>query len=64
MADLSSTKKDATFDEWHEQLVTMLEMNGYNPVFCDIGPDSIAEMAYHDGSAVDDHFYDNYEADE
>lgn len=64
MADFGSTKNDASWDEWQEQLITMLEINGYNPAFCDIGADSIAENAYHNGTAVDDHFYSEYEADE
>ncbi len=41
-----------------------LEINGYNPGFCDIGDGSTAEVAYHDGIAVDDFFYEHYEADE
>lgn len=62
MASLDSTKKDATWHEWREQLETMLEINGYNPAFCDIEAGSLAEVAYHDGLAVDDFFYENYEA--
>lgn len=64
MAGFDSTKNDATWPEWQEQLVTMLEINGYNPGFCDVGDGSTAEVAYHDGIAVDDFFYENYEADE
>lgn len=64
MADLSSTKKDATWEEWQEQLITMLEINGYNPSFCDTGRDEQAGQAYDEGQAVDDYFYDNYDADE
>lgn len=64
MASLDSTNKDATWSEWQEQLETMLEINGYNPAFCDIGDGSLAEVAYHDGIAVDDYFYENFDADE
>lgn len=64
MPGLDSTKKDATWEEWHEQLVTMLEINGYNPDFCEVGEDSDAMTAYEDGLAVDTYFYDNFEADE
>lgn len=64
MAGLDSTKNDATWGEWREQLETMLEINGYNPAFCDIGDGSLAEVAYHDGIAVDDYFYEDFEADE
>lgn len=64
MAGLDSTKKDATWEEWIEQLETMLEINGYNPTFCDLNVDGEAWISYHAGMAVDDFFYDNYEADE
>lgn len=64
MAGFDSTKKDATWEEWHEQLVTMLELNGYNPEFCDVHEGSGAEIAYQDGEAVDDFFYESFEADE
>lgn len=64
MADFGSTKRDATLTEWQEQLISMLEINGYNPDFCDIAEDSVAHSAYERGVAVSDFFYDNYEDDE
>lgn len=64
MAGFDSTKRDSTWEEWQEQLISMLEINGYNPEFCDISEDSAANSAYNRGTAVDDFFYDNYEADE
>lgn len=50
--------------EWREQLETMLEINGYNPDFCGLEDGGIAEIAYHEGMAVDDFFYENFEVDE
>lgn len=64
MADFSSTNKDASWEEWQEQLISMLEINGYNPIFCDVDKDGEAYQAYANGIAVDDFFYANYEADE
>jgi len=64
MAGFDSNKNNSTWEEWHEQLVTMLELNGYNPAFCDVGEDSDAKIAYDGYQAVDDYFYDNFEADE
>lgn len=64
MADFSSNKKDATWDEWKEQLTSMLEINGYNPSFCYLLPVAVsAQVAYHDGIAADDYFYENYKVD-
>ncbi len=64
MAGFDSTKRNATYAEWEEQLISLLEINGYNPSFCDIGVGTTAEQAYHSGVAVDDFFYDNYEVGE
>lgn len=64
MAGFDSTKRDATWEEWREQLESMLEINGYNPAFCDIEEGSDAEDAYQRGVAVDTYFYDNFEAEE
>lgn len=60
MADLSSTNRDASQEEWIEQLATLMEINGYNPeIECMIA----AEEAFFNGETVSDYFYDNYEAD-
>lgn len=64
MAGLDSTKRDTTWQEWREQLETILEINGYNPDFCGLDDGGIAEIAYHEGMAVDDFFYENFEVDE
>lgn len=64
MAGLSSTKKDCTLEEWLEQVDLILELNGYNPAFCDAGPDSYAAACYHQGQSVCDYFYDNFEVEE
>lgn len=64
MADFSSHNKTATWGEWKEQLIIMLDINGYNPNFCDIGREGEAGIAYDSGYAVDDFFYEYYDADE
>lgn len=60
MADFSSTKKDATKEEWVEQLECMVELNGYSPAFI---PEEW-EQAYEEGEEVSDFFYANYDPDE
>lgn len=56
MADLTSTNKDATQEEWKEQLEFIVECHGYNPNFI---PDSWL-TAYEDGVEVVNFFYDEY----
>lgn len=60
MAGFDSTNKDATQEEWKEQLDCMVELNGYNPDFI---PDSWVD-AYNGGVEVADFFYDNYDSEE
>ena len=60
MADFSSTKRNASKEDWFEQLQCIVELNGYNPNFI---PDEW-EHGYEEGKQVADWFYDNYEDEE
>lgn len=57
MADFSSTNKDATQEEWKEQLEFIVELHGYNPNFI---PDSWL-AAYESCVEVADFFYHEYD---
>lgn len=60
MADFSSTKRSATFEEWLEQLECIIELNGvFN--YLDV---SQAREGYDSGVQVADFFYDNFEIEE
>lgn len=55
MADFASTKKDASFDAWFEQLVALAEINGDHP-----GEKSDWESIYAAGKPVDSAYYDTF----
>lgn len=60
MADFSSTKRTASFEEWLEQYQLIAELNGYNPDFLDEGE---AFQAYEEMKQVADAFYDNFDVE-
>ena len=61
MADFSSTKRTATFEEWFEQYQLIAELNGYNPDFLD---EDEAYEGYQQMKQVADAFYDNFDVEE
>lgn len=61
MADFSSTKRTATFEEWFEQYQLIAELNGYDPNFLD---EDEACQAYESMKQVADAFYDNFDVEE
>lgn len=61
MADFSSTKRTASFEEWFEQYQLIAELNGYNPDFLD---EDEAFQAYESMKQVTDAFYDNFDVED
>lgn len=55
MADFSSTKSNASFDDWFEQLTIMAEGHGANA-----GDKSDWEGIYAAGTPVDQAYYDAF----
>lgn len=61
MADFSSTKYDSSFEDWFEQVVTLVEINGYNPRMID---EDFFRFKYEDGKMADDAFYSEYDIED
>lgn len=61
MADFSSTKYDSSFEDWFEQVVTLVELNGYNPRMIDL---ELFRSKYEDGEMADDAFYSEYDIED
>lgn len=60
MADFSSTKRNATFAEWCEQVELIIELN------CVYNHLDVADLrsGYEAGKQVADFFYDNFETED